>query len=198
MNQSFSRGKFRITHHDVVPGEKKQGPLFSTGKSPLLSAAAGERRRWSDGKRKDDLSPSRRPRPPGRASRRSSAPVDPKYGSMLSADGEPPPGPYASRFSAAAGASSSERRSVFAFGGGAAGCSGAAGNDAGSDSSALRLPGVGSPSLVVIDGSNAAFGYREGGGRWRAEGPLLAMQVRAAPAGLPVRLPTVCLCVCAT
>ena len=31
----------------------------------------------------------------------------------------------------------------------------------------------------MIDGSNAAFAYREGDGRWRAEGPLLAIQVRA-------------------
>lgn len=33
------------------------------------------------------------------------------------------------------------------------------------------------PPLVVIDGSNVAFAYREGDGRWFAQGPLLALKV---------------------
>lgn len=35
------------------------------------------------------------------------------------------------------------------------------------------------PPLVVIDGSNVAFAYREGDGRWFAQGPLLALKVGA-------------------
>lgn len=40
-------------------------------------------------------------------------------------------------------------------------------------------PASSGPPLVVIDGSNVAFAYREGDGRWFPQGPLLTLKVSA-------------------
>eukprot|EP00903_Cladosiphon_okamuranus_P007968 g7690.t2 len=172
--QSYTRGKFRVTRHDVVPGEQKTGTLlFSTGKGPVASDAGNRRR--SGGTRKDNQSLSRGPRQPGRVSRRSFAPADTRRYSRPSGGGEFPQ-LSASPFSSHGDGSSSSptQGGSFSFGSGAATFSAADDNeDRGSNSSAVTR---GTPPLVIVDGSNAAYAYREGCGRWRAEGPLLAIK----------------------
>lgn len=180
--QSYTRGKFRITRHDAVPGEQKR-PLFSTGKRALASDAGD--RRGSSGMRKDNRSLPRGERQPGRVSRRFSTPANTSMYSRSFGGGEFPQ-LSASRFSSPGAGSSSTptQGSRFYFGRGAAVFPAADDNaEDGSSSSSSSAVSRGCPPLVVIDGSNAAFAYREGDRRWHAEGPLLAIQVRACLPG---------------